>query len=534
MDDLTAQFLRRLQERATALTAAKRDLGSAPGARAHVRMVAHALRGAGGTYGYPEISTAAAAVETAADDALPPRLEALLEIMRRVIAQPRHQDVTPHLGAAPPPAHLLPRASAAAAPGQATMRLLVVDDDPDIAQLLARVLAAPDRRIEIAESAAALERETAEHEYALVVLDLVLPDEDGRTLLGRLRQSPRTAAVPIVVLSALQSDGAREECYALGADAYIEKPFDPRVVAAAVASKLERARHVRPSTDTDPLTALLSRAAFVRAFHTATTTEPQGRPPIAVALFELDQYVTLAASAGWATADRALSLAAQALADALQGAACLAHWSGATLAALLERPETPATALAEAALKAVRGSAAVAPAEHYTFSAGVVEWTPGASLEETIADTERLVHAARAAGGDTVRSASAAGAPTCHVVLVAEDDDLIASVVKHRLTREGMTVRHYPDGLSALEAATRLKPSLAILDVKMPGMDGFELLGRLRAEAALAGMPILMLTSMGSEQDIVRGLDLGADEYMVKPFSPVELVARVRRLLVRR
>ncbi len=68
----------------------------------------------------------------------------------------------------------------------------------------------------------------------------------------------------------------------------------------------------------------------------------------------------------------------------------------------------------------------------------------------------------------------------------------------------------------------------------MPGMDGFELLGRLRAEASLAGMPIMMLTSMGNEQDVVRGLQLGADDYVVKPFSPVELVARVHRLMLRR
>ena len=76
-------------------------------------------------------------------------------------------------------------------------------------------------------------------------------------------------------------------------------------------------------------------------------------------------------------------------------------------------------------------------------------------------------------------------------------------------------------------------PDLVILDVKMPGLDGFEVLERLRGDARFAKTPILMLTSMGQEADVVRGFGLGADDYVLKPFSPVELAARVRRLLKR-
>jgi DNA-binding response OmpR family regulator len=74
---------------------------------------------------------------------------------------------------------------------------------------------------------------------------------------------------------------------------------------------------------------------------------------------------------------------------------------------------------------------------------------------------------------------------------------------------------------------------MVILDVKMPGMDGFEVLERLRRTPAFSAVPIIMLTSMGSEADVVRGFQLGADDYVLKPFSPVELSARVWRLLRR-
>ncbi len=530
MDDLAAQFLARLRERIATLSEARRNLGAAPELRVLIRSMSHALKGAGGTYGYPELSAAAAAVESAPEDALASRLDALLDVLHTVVARgPGARAAAPGAAAASPARGGEGRQGPA---GATAVRLLVVDDDPDISRLLEQALAAPGRRIEVADSAAALRGLVAVRDYDLIVLDLLLPDADGRTLLAELRRDPGTARVPIIVLSGLQSAGAKAECFMRGADAYIEKPFDPMVVAAAVGSKLERMRHLRPDARVDPLTSLPNAAAFREAFERATA-DARGQP-LALALLELDQHAALAATAGWGSAERALALAAQALAKALKGAEPLAHWSGATLAALMPgRREADAAAALGCATAAAGRLAAAPPADRYTFSAGVVEWTPGASLDETIADVERRVLAAKAAGGATVTAVVHAGAATTHTILLAEDDDLIAALVKHRLAREGMTVERVADGLSALDAATKFRPALAILDVKMPGMDGFEVLARLRADQAFCRMPILMLTSLGSEQDIVRGLGLGADEYVVKPFSPVELLARVRRLLAR-
>jgi DNA-binding response OmpR family regulator len=118
-------------------------------------------------------------------------------------------------------------------------------------------------------------------------------------------------------------------------------------------------------------------------------------------------------------------------------------------------------------------------------------------------------------------------------ILVAEDDPLAAGILIHKLEKEGFKVLHYPDGTQALDGALSNAVDVAILDVKMPGLDGFELLERLRKVPDYFELPIMMLTSRGTEKDIARGLKLGADEYMVKPFSPVEVLARVRRMLTR-
>ena len=115
-------------------------------------------------------------------------------------------------------------------------------------------------------------------------------------------------------------------------------------------------------------------------------------------------------------------------------------------------------------------------------------------------------------------------------VLVVEDDPSVAEVVGRYLDREGFSVAVTSDGRDALNAATAVVPDLVVLDLSLPGLDGLDVLRHLRA---LALVPVVILTARGEESDRVQGLELGADDYVVKPFSPRELVARVRAVLRR-
>jgi DNA-binding response OmpR family regulator len=115
-------------------------------------------------------------------------------------------------------------------------------------------------------------------------------------------------------------------------------------------------------------------------------------------------------------------------------------------------------------------------------------------------------------------------------VLVADDDLELAEVIGFALRQAGYAVLSAPDGPSAIEIFHAERPDLVILDVNMPRLSGFEVLRRLRAETAV---PIMMLTVRSSEEDQVRGLHRGADDYLTKPFSPRTLLARVRALLRR-
>lgn len=122
--------------------------------------------------------------------------------------------------------------------------------------------------------------------------------------------------------------------------------------------------------------------------------------------------------------------------------------------------------------------------------------------------------------------------PAQGAALVAEDDEQLAYILRFILEREGFEVHAAPDGRTAKQfIATLPPPAIVLLDVMLPHVNGYELLAQLRATAGWQAVPVIMLTARSQEQDIVHGLEAGANDYMVKPFKPEELRARIRRLL---
>ncbi len=118
------------------------------------------------------------------------------------------------------------------------------------------------------------------------------------------------------------------------------------------------------------------------------------------------------------------------------------------------------------------------------------------------------------------------------LALVVEDDDQIAYLLRFILEREGYVVHLARDGRQAQSLIQELgPPALVMLDVMLPYVDGYQLLGKMREHPGWENVPILMLTAKSQEKDIVRALDNGASDYIVKPFKPDELRARIKRLV---
>jgi two-component system phosphate regulon response regulator PhoB len=118
-------------------------------------------------------------------------------------------------------------------------------------------------------------------------------------------------------------------------------------------------------------------------------------------------------------------------------------------------------------------------------------------------------------------------------ILVVEDNSDTLELLKYNLTTSGYSVVTAMDGHKALEQARNEKPDLILLDLMLPGLDGLEVCRRLKQEAGIQHIPVIMLTAKGEEVDRVVGLELGVDDYVVKPFSPRELVLRIKAVLRR-
>jgi len=116
-------------------------------------------------------------------------------------------------------------------------------------------------------------------------------------------------------------------------------------------------------------------------------------------------------------------------------------------------------------------------------------------------------------------------------VLVADDDLLLAELLRHKLTQNGYAVEHVTDGRHALSAAKEHRPDLIVLDIMMPNMSGIEAMQHLLSMEETRNIPVIMLTARRKEQDVLQAMQLGVDEYLVKPFSPDELLNRMGNIL---
>jgi diguanylate cyclase (GGDEF)-like protein len=470
-----------------------------------LRRLASGLRDSGQCFGFSEISEAATVLLGVEDGGLDETAARLLDTLRTVTA----------------------------VVDTAVVKVLYIGADQMVARTLTAALSDRHREVMVALTAEQAERTLDEHDVGLLLLDLMLPDRDGRDLLSHLRRRPDTAGLPIFVLAKPTSTASRAECFALGADAFFVRPVDVAALAPAVVSALQRFGEIRSEPRRDPVTHFLNRAAFSETFAYHASLSARNRSALSVAVIGLERADNVG---GTGATDATARSFAQALSRSLREVDVIARWGGDDYVVLF--PGTGPKGAMVALKKALRALADTARNSDgdtpvvASFSAGIVAAVEGARLSDIIAEGDRLLYLARTSSGDRVVSSEDAPAKGSRMIVLAEDDQVTANVIQHRLAREGFQVRHFLTSTELLAHVTELSDAgLFVLDVKLPGMDGFQLLQRLRERPEFSEVPVLMLTSLGSEQDIVRAFQLGANDYMTKPFSSAELKARIHRLV---
>ncbi|MGD8726289.1 MAG: response regulator [Gemmatimonadales bacterium] len=405
--------------------------------------------------------------------------------------------------------------------------ILVVDDDPQTVECVRRALANSLFTIQHAATAEHARRILAELPPALVILNIVLPDVDGRTLLSELRREPSTATIPIFVAFGFFGPQPQDECLRLGATGVLEKPIDSEHLSRVIDSAFAESAADAGESRRDPVTGLLTRIALAEVYQREAAAAKAGARQLTLALLDLDHLSHINDDQGRAVGDQVRRDVGSRLVAVLQDTDAVCRWEEDEYVILLPATEPrDAVRLLNGAQQAL-WDASIAT----TFSAGVTTASGDAPLEEAIARAGAVLLRAKARGPSQVLSSEDEQPDAKLTLVVAEDDRVAAALVRHRLERAGFEVLHFANGAEAFSVALERTIALFVLDIRMPGMDGIELLKRLRDSKQHADTPILMLTSLGREEDIVRAFKLGASDYLTKPFSPVELLARVQRLL---
>ncbi len=412
-----------------------------------------------------------------------------------------------------------------------TKSVLLVEPEIELGHLLEVLLRLVFDEVVRVRSAAEFEAALVDLKPSAVVLGLLLPDGDGRDLLRRIRAA--SPLLPVLAIDISPGGQLRAPALLAGADHVVTTPPDPALLVAALEGMMRRAQSAERASHHDALTGLLNRSGIRAEWDRILA---MGFGPPAVAVLEFDDFDRLRGEGGVEWSEDLLLQAAHKLQAELEPSGTLGRWAGETFLALLPGLSNKrAVAHLETALAAFRDArfpAATGKDLRLAFSAGVTVPATGATFDEVVAGGARLLERAHRGGGGRVEgSRSEPDESSEGVILLAEDDPLTAELLRHRLEREGYRLLHAKDGITAYDWALANPVALAILDVKMPGMDGFELLERLRRIPSWAGVPIVMLTALGRESDVVRGFRLGADDYVVKPFSPQQFLARIRRFL---
>src|SRR5229473_3178381 len=346
-------------------------------------------------------------------------------------------------------------------------KILVVEDNEMNRDMLSRRLARRGYEVAIAvdgEQGVAMARPEAP---ALILMDMSLPGLDGWEATRRIKAAPETRAIPVIALTAHAMSGDREKAVAAGCDDFDTKPVD----LARLLEELEAGDQPELAAD---LAALRTDARQLLTLLNEVLARGQTGPP------------DLAAARG-------------------------------TLAPPLDRVRAAGESLHRRAVAAGTG-ARLADLDRIRAATGRLDELLGGAARSAPSDP-----------GPEPRGGAAADAPAPPraVILVVDDGEDNRDMLARRLRRQGYEVQTAAGGRAALAALAGSPVDLVLLDVMMPDLDGYAVLERLKADPALRDIPVLMISALDELDSVVRCIQLGAEDYLGKPFDPVLLQARI-------
>ena len=414
--------------------------------------------------------------------------------------------------------------------------ILVIDDDVELLELLERVLreygyqilitSVPEEGIKILE----------EENIDLVLLDVMLAETDGFTLFKKINQLGLEQ--PTIFLSGKTDVENKVKGLELGTDDYITKPFDIKELKARIERVLAQHNNFKNRIIKDQLTDAYTKNYFHERAREEKERFSRGDKRFSIAFLDLDDFKRINDTYGHLVGDEILKGFAEFLYQNLRKIDQVYRFGGDEFLVLF-----PETTVQEAyqvlerlkeEFKANKFSNLNLDKKiEFDFSSGLAEISsPKESIEQLLDKADQALYKVKQQGkGDIEINSELIAKERDKKILIVDDEDVIADLVKTRLTSLGYNIQYSNNGQQGIELAKDLQPDLMIIDLMMPKLNGFEVIRQLKNNAETKNIKIIVLSSKKSDQDIDRCFELGADDYIPKPFSLAELENRVKRLI---
>jgi len=473
-------------------------------------------------------------------------------------------------------------------------RLLIADDNPTNRLILARSLQDAGYDVLTADDGLQAIRIATQRYPDLILLDMVMPERDGLEVCRLLKSQTETALVPIIFVTAVSDSDQILEAFAAGGCDYVTKPFRLEEVLARVSVhirlrqaeeelRLKNAQMEKLTGELseanvelanlsriDSLTTLLNRRTWEQVAEQEHVRFQRYGHAYSILMVDVDNFKVFNDSRGHQAGDECLRTIAKSIRSVCRRGDNVGRFGGEEFVVLT--PQTPpeeAVKLAERIRKAVWALAIphTAPSSpgRVTISLGVATST-GETWEDVLKEADDALYVAKRAGRNMVfnadgtsmgmaaraarlragggwattpdgvdTSAMSTGSTDAALsnqvsVLVVDDEKTNRVLIKTCLERAGYHVREAVDGYSALASIQESPPHVIVMDVMMPEMDGLECTRRLRAAPETCDIPIIVASALADSEDILAGLEAGADEYLTKPIRTTELTLRVRSM----
>lgn len=448
-------------------------------------------------------------------------------------------------------------------------RILVVDDNATNRLVLAKSLEKAGYDVLTAKDGfEGVEAATRQHPD-LVLLDMMMPGRDGIEVCTILKAQKETSTIPIVFVTAVAETDQILRAFEAGGCDYVTKPFRSDEVLARVSThvRLRRAeaelrqqnRQLVELTNElsmlsriDSLTGLLNRRAWEERIEEEHERFQRHGNVYSVVMIDVDCFKAINDARGHLAGDECLRRIAESVASVCRSVDQIGRYGGEEFVVLA--PDTPgdsAAKLAERIRSAIWALGMPHPANmnigRVTISLGIATCASG-SWEDVLRKADDALYVAKKAGRNMVYAADEALWGTSTItedtsavltdpegneqvrVLIVDDERTNRVICKGSLERAGYHVREAIDGLTAITSVIEDPPDVIIMDVMMPNMDGLECTRKLKADPDARDIPIIMVSALAEGEDILAGLDTGADEYLTKPIRTTELALRVRTM----